>query len=110
MTGTAGGATILVFGLFAFSIQDIIIKYFSSGFSVLQIVFVRGLIAMALLLILFRALRETIALLSKRPLLMLFRGLLPPIPVTTSPWRPCRWPKSLRSPLPCRCSSPRCRR
>ena len=61
MTGTAGGATILVFGLFAFSIQDIIIKHFSTGFSVLQIVFVRGLIAMVLLLLLFRLMRETIA-------------------------------------------------
>ena len=76
MTGTAGGAAILVFGLFAFSIQDVIIKHFSAGFSVLQIVFVRGLIAMALLLLLFRLLRESIALVSKRPLLMFFRGLL----------------------------------
>ena len=76
LTGTAGGAAILVFGLFAFSIQDIIIKYFSSGFSVLQIVFIRGLIAMALLLLLFRMMRESIALLSKRPLLMLVRGLM----------------------------------
>ena len=54
LTGTAGGAAILVFGLFAFSIQDIIIKYFSSGFSVLQIVFIRGLIAMALLYVSYR--------------------------------------------------------
>ena len=76
MTGTAGGATILVFGLFAFSIQDIIIKHFSTGFSVLQIVFVRGLIAMVLLLLLFRLMRETIAMVSKRPLMMLFRGLM----------------------------------
>ena len=76
LTGTAGGAAILVFGLFAFSIQDIIIKYFSSEFSVLQIVFVRGLIAMALLLLLFRLMQESIALLSKRPYIMLVRGLM----------------------------------
>jgi drug/metabolite transporter (DMT)-like permease len=76
LSGNAGGATILVLGLFAFSIQDIIIKYFSTGYSVLQIVFVRGLVAMALLLILFRLLRENIALVSKRPVMMLFRGLL----------------------------------
>jgi drug/metabolite transporter (DMT)-like permease len=76
MTGTTGGATILVFGLFAFSIQDIIIKHFSSGFSVLQIVFVRGLVAMALLLLMFRLMRNSISLISKRPLMMLCRGLM----------------------------------
>jgi len=76
LTGTTGGAAILVFGLFAFSIQDIIIKHFSGGYSVLQIVFVRGMVAMALLLLLFRLLRERIALVSKRPLMMLCRGLL----------------------------------
>ena len=76
MTGSAGGAAILVFGLFLFSIQDIIIKYFSGDYSVLQIVFVRGLIAMALLLLLFRLMRERIALLSKRPFMMLCRGLM----------------------------------
>ena len=72
MSGNAGGAAILVFGLFAFSIQDIIIKYFSTGYSVLQIVFVRGLIAMVLLLMLIRVLRESIALVSKRPVLMMW--------------------------------------
>lgn len=76
MTGSAGGAAILVFGLFLFSIQDIIIKYFSGDYSVLQIVFVRGLIAMALLLLLFRLMRERIALVSKRPFMMLCRGLM----------------------------------
>jgi S-adenosylmethionine uptake transporter len=76
MTGTTGGAAILCFGLFAFSIQDIIIKHFSGGFSVLQIVFVRGLVAMALLLLLFRLMRASIALVSKRPLMMLCRGLM----------------------------------
>lgn len=76
LTGTAGGASILVFGLFAFSIQDIIIKHFSDELSVLQIVFVRGLIAMSLLFMMIRMMPETIALVSKRPLLMLMRGLL----------------------------------
>jgi drug/metabolite transporter (DMT)-like permease len=76
MTGSAGGGAILVFGLFLFSIQDIIIKYFSGDYSVLQIVFVRGLIAMALLLLLFRLMRERIALVSKRPFMMLCRGLM----------------------------------
>lgn len=76
MTGTAGGAAILVFGLFLFSIQDVIIKYFSGNYSVLQIVFVRGCIALVLLLTLFRTLPQRIPLVSKRPLLMLCRGLL----------------------------------
>lgn len=72
----ANGAIILVFGLFLFSIQDIIIKHFSSHYSVLQIVFVRGLVALALFLVLFRLTRESIALRSQRPKLMLLRGLL----------------------------------
>ena len=72
----ANGAIILVFGLFLFSIQDIIIKHFSSHYSVLQIVFVRGLIALGLFATLFRLSRESIALMSKRPKLMLARGLL----------------------------------
>jgi len=75
MTGAAGGATILVFGLFLFSIQDVIIKHFSDGYSVLQIVYTRGIFAMILLLLLFYFMREQIPLLSKRPLLMICRGL-----------------------------------
>jgi len=69
-------AIILVFGLFLFSIQDIIIKYFSDHYSVLQIVFVRGMIALGLLLLMIRLTRETIALKSRRPGLMVARGLL----------------------------------
>jgi drug/metabolite transporter (DMT)-like permease len=72
----ANAAIILVFGLFLFSIQDIIIKYFSDHYSVLQIVFVRGLIALGLMLVMIRFMRETIALKSRRPLLMIARGLL----------------------------------
>ncbi len=71
-----GGAVILVFGLFLFSIQDVIIKHFSDGHSVLQIVFIRGLIATCLFLFLFRCLQESVALLSRRPGLMVARGLL----------------------------------
>ncbi|MDH3535612.1 MAG: DMT family transporter [Gammaproteobacteria bacterium] len=72
----ANAAIILVFGLFLFSIQDIIIKYFSAHYSVLQIVFVRGMIALGLLLLMVKFARETISLKSKRPLLMILRGLL----------------------------------
>ena len=73
---TSNGAMILVFGLFLFSIQDIIIKHFSSNYSVLQIVFVRGLIALGLFWLLFKFMRETISLRSRRPWLMVARGLL----------------------------------
>ena len=70
------GAFILVLGLFLFSIQDIIIKHFSDQYSVLQIVFVRGLIALGILLMVVRFSRQTIPLLTRRPLLMICRGLL----------------------------------
>jgi hypothetical protein len=39
LAGSVGGAAILVFGLFLFSLQDII-KFFSDQYSVLQIVFI----------------------------------------------------------------------
>ena len=70
------GAFILVLGLFLFSIQDIIIKHFSDQYSVLQIVFARGLIALGILLMVFRFSRQTIPLLTRRPLMMICRGLL----------------------------------
>lgn len=72
----ANGAIILVFGLFLFSIQDIIIKHFSDQYSVLQIVFVRGLIALGLLLLMIKLTHDTISLKSRRPGLMVARGLL----------------------------------
>ena len=75
VTSTAGAAGTLVFGLFLFSIQDIIIKYFSSDYSVLQIVFLRGLVALGIFLLLFKLMHEKVALLSGRPILMLCRGL-----------------------------------
>ena len=70
------GALILVFGLFVFSIQDNIIKYFSDSYSVLQIVFLRSLIAIGILLALFHFSRDKIPLVTRRPILMLSRGLL----------------------------------
>ena len=72
----ANAAIILVFGLFLFSIQDVIIKHFSGHYSVLQIVFVRGLIAIGLLLMFIRVTRETVPLVSRRPGMMIARGLL----------------------------------
>jgi drug/metabolite transporter (DMT)-like permease len=72
----ANAAIILVFGLFLFSIQDVIIKHFSGHYSVLQIVFVRGMIAIGLMLMFFRWTREAVPFISRRPGLMLARGLL----------------------------------
>jgi drug/metabolite transporter (DMT)-like permease len=74
--GTSSGALILVFGLFLFSIQDIIIKYFSDHYSVLQVVYFRGLIAMALMLLFLIFINPKIPLMSHKPWLMLARGLL----------------------------------
>ncbi len=76
VSDAANAAIILVFGLFLFSIQDVIIKHFSGHFSVLQIVFVRGLIAICLMLLFMRLSRQTVPLVSRRPALMLARGLL----------------------------------
>ena len=72
----ANAAIILVFGLFLFSIQDVIIKHFSGHYSVLQIVFTRGIIAICLMLLFFRLAREAVPLVSRRPGMMLARGLL----------------------------------
>jgi len=73
---TSDGALILVSGLFLFSIQDIIIKHFSDQYSVLQVVYFRGLIAMALMLLFLMFFNPKIPLMSHKPLLMLARGLL----------------------------------
>jgi drug/metabolite transporter (DMT)-like permease len=69
------GAAILVFGLFLFSIQDIIIKFFSDQYSVLQIVFIRGLVSMAVIALAIRFLRPGIAFISSRPRTAIARGL-----------------------------------
>ena len=76
VSDAANAAIILVFGLFLFSIQDVIIKHFSGHYSVLQIVFARGLIAICLMLLFMRLSGTSVPLLSRRPGLMLARGLL----------------------------------
>jgi len=76
VSNAANAAIVLVFGLFLFSIQDVIIKHFSGHYSVLQIVFVRGLIAICLMLLFIRLSHDTVPLVSRRPGLMLARGLL----------------------------------
>ncbi len=76
LTGTVGAAAFLVFGLFLFSLQDIVLKYFSDKYSVLQLVLLRGEIAMILILALLAISGNTTPLLSKKPKLILARGLL----------------------------------
>jgi S-adenosylmethionine uptake transporter len=75
-TDAINGAYILVFGLSLFSIQDNIIKYFSDTSSVLQIVFIRGCIAMFLMLLCLALFRQSIRFVSRKPVWMLARGLL----------------------------------
>jgi len=76
LTGAVGAAAILVFGLFLFSLQDIILKHFSDKYSVLQLVFLRGLIAIALMLAFLKLVRNSVPLWSSKPKLILARGLL----------------------------------
>lgn len=70
------GITLLVFSLFLFSLQDITIKYFSDQYSVLQIVFIRGVIATILMALAAKMIEGRFFLASRRPWLSLARGLL----------------------------------
>jgi len=70
------GILLLVFALFLFSLQDMAIKYFSDQYSVLQIVFIRGVIAVSLMWLVARQIAESEQLASRRPYLALLRGLL----------------------------------
>jgi len=69
------GAVILVLGLFLFSIQDIIIKFFSDQYSVLQIVFIRGVVSMAVIAIAIKLLWPGVRFISNRPRTAIARGL-----------------------------------
>lgn len=77
------GISLLVFALFLFSIQDVVIKYFSDQYSVLLIVFIRGIVATSLMLLAMRYIKTPISLISRRPYLALARGLLGFISYTT---------------------------
>ena len=70
------GISLLVFSLFLFSIQDLVIKHFSDQYSVLMIVFIRGVIASSLMLLAMQLISTRISLISRRPYLALARGLL----------------------------------
>ncbi|MEM7208021.1 MAG: DMT family transporter [Pseudomonadota bacterium] len=70
------GIAILVFALFLFSVQDIVMKSFSGDYSVLQIVYVRCVIGLALLFVVLGVRRGIRLSRSKRPNLAFARGLL----------------------------------
>ncbi len=70
------GITLLVFALFLFSLQDMVIKHFSDQYSVLQIVFIRGVIATILMGLAAKIFEGQFFQASQRPWLALTRGLL----------------------------------
>ncbi len=69
------GIAIIVFGLFMFSFQDIIIKAFSDQYSVLQIVFIRCTVALVPILIAVFITSGVRGLVAHEPRLLLLRGL-----------------------------------
>ncbi len=68
------GISLCVFGLFLFSLQDIIIKSFSDTYSVLQIVFIRCIVAMVPILIAIALTSGRRGLLAHKPKLLLLKG------------------------------------
>ncbi len=72
----AAGIALCMSGLFLVSLQDIIIKYFSDTYSVLQIVFIRSLVALVPILIAVRLTDGWRGIRTYKPRLLLFRGAL----------------------------------
>ncbi|MGI9311246.1 MAG: DMT family transporter [bacterium] len=70
------GILLCVAGLFLFSLQDIIIKHFSGDYSVLQIVFIRSLVALVPVFIIVLAVSGRRGLVAHKPKLLWLRGLL----------------------------------
>ena len=70
------GISLCVFGLFLFSLQDVIIKSFSDTYSVLQIVFTRGLVAMVPILIAVVVTSGWRGTVAYKPRLLLLKGSL----------------------------------
>ena len=65
----------IILGLFLFSLQDVVIKSFSDRYSVLQIVFVRGIVALVFLFIAVIVTSGPRGLVAYNPRLLLLRGL-----------------------------------
>ena len=66
----------VVVGLFLFALQDVIIKGFSDRYSVLQVVFVRGLVAIIPILIAIVVTTGWRGVIAYRPRLLILKGLL----------------------------------
>lgn len=77
------GITLLVFSLFLFSLQDVVIKFFSDQYSVLQIVFIRGVIAGVLMYMAACFYKTRHQLMPNRPRLSILRGLCGFVSYTT---------------------------
>ncbi len=71
----AAGITAIVLGLFLFSLQDVVIKSFSDRYSVLQIVFIRGVVALIPMVIAVLATTGWRGLFPLKPGLMLLKGM-----------------------------------
>ena len=69
------GISFLITGVTIFSLQDVIIKSLSGGYPAHEIVFVRGLVALVPLLIIARLEAGDWSLRTRRPVLVLMRGL-----------------------------------
>lgn len=72
----AAGIALCVFGLFLFAVQDIAIKWLSGDYSVLQIVFIRGVVAVPLVFLAARIVGHRLKLRVARPGLLITRGAL----------------------------------
>ena len=74
--GQLGGVAYLVLGTSLFSIQDVIIKNLSGGYAAHEIVFLRGLVALAPLLFIVYRSGGMAAFRMNRPALVLLRGVI----------------------------------
>ena len=70
------GIISLLIALFFFSFQDMIIKYLSTDFSILQLLFVRSSIALVILSTIACTMLGTRVLVARQPGLLLIRGVL----------------------------------
>ncbi len=70
------GIPMVVVGLFLFALQDVVIKGFSDRYSVLQLVFVRGLVAMIPILIAVVVTSGWRGVVAYKPRLLVVKGML----------------------------------
>ena len=70
------GIISLLIALFFFSFQDMIIKYMSADYSILQLLFVRSSIALVILMFIACAFMGPKVLIAKQPGLLMIRGIL----------------------------------